>query len=387
MGEPLTILIAARDEETRIGTTVARAATALSRRRGDRRRRRRLPRRTAARGGGGGAHVVRLPRRGKGQALTLAEREAPQGELLLCDADSAATCGRCSKRRRRDDRCVRPQAGRRLRDRKRTAAALIEALSRLPGREEPLSGSAASRSRARRLLPVAAGLGVETWLTIDAVGAKLSIREPAARAGAPRDRATCAASSTGAASCATCCSQSARGRQHRGLRLPLVGWVRRPRAAAGSCPLTRSASPTTSGAGRSAASASTFAPGTTTGVLKLVGIPVFALLRTRSLSGALLVGLAANPLNQLDTRPGRALKGSRSARSSCAGPPWSGLAAAVLLAPYDLREMAMLGDSGSNTLGAVLGFRSVEFSRRGGAGARSRRSRASPRRRATSLGA
>ena len=33
---------------------------------------------------------------------------------------------------------------------------------------------------------------------------------------------------------------------------------------------------------------------------------------------------------------------------------------AVLLAPYDLREMLMLGDSGSNTLGAVLGFRSVD---------------------------
>jgi UDP-N-acetylmuramyl pentapeptide phosphotransferase/UDP-N-acetylglucosamine-1-phosphate transferase len=33
---------------------------------------------------------------------------------------------------------------------------------------------------------------------------------------------------------------------------------------------------------------------------------------------------------------------------------------AVLLAPYDLREMAMLGDAGSNALGAVLGFSSVE---------------------------
>ena len=32
---------------------------------------------------------------------------------------------------------------------------------------------------------------------------------------------------------------------------------------------------------------------------------------------------------------------------------------AVLIAPYDLREMTMLGDSGSNTLGAVLGFESV----------------------------
>jgi UDP-GlcNAc:undecaprenyl-phosphate GlcNAc-1-phosphate transferase len=41
------------------------------------------------------------------------------------------------------------------------------------------------------------------------------------------------------------------------------------------------------------------------------------------------------------------------------------LATAVLLASYDLREMAMLGDAGANALGAVLGFGSVErFSRR-----------------------
>ena len=35
------------------------------------------------------------------------------------------------------------------------------------------------------------------------------------------------------------------------------------------------------------------------------------------------------------------------------------LALAVLLAPYDLREMTMLGDAGSNCLGALLGLRSV----------------------------
>jgi hypothetical protein len=34
--------------------------------------------------------------------------------------------------------------------------------------------------------------------------------------------------------------------------------------------------------------------------------------------------------------------------------------AAVFLAPYDLREMAMLGDSGSNALGALLGLTSVD---------------------------
>ncbi len=32
---------------------------------------------------------------------------------------------------------------------------------------------------------------------------------------------------------------------------------------------------------------------------------------------------------------------------------------AVLLAPYDHREMTMLGDAGSNALGAMLGLESV----------------------------
>src|SRR5947209_12850238 len=42
---------------------------------------------TADRAEAAGATVLRLPRLGKGQALSAAERAAPPGRLLLCDAD------------------------------------------------------------------------------------------------------------------------------------------------------------------------------------------------------------------------------------------------------------------------------------------------------------
>ena len=86
MVEPLTILIAARDEEARIGQTVAAlrgafpGAEVLVADDGSRDG-------TADAAEAAGARVVRLPRLGKGQALTLAEREARPGTLLLCDAD------------------------------------------------------------------------------------------------------------------------------------------------------------------------------------------------------------------------------------------------------------------------------------------------------------
>ena len=82
----MTILVAARDEEEGIAQTV----TAL---------RRGFPDaevivaddgsrdRTADVAEHAGAIVLRLPRRGKGQALSAAERAAPPGRLLLCDAD------------------------------------------------------------------------------------------------------------------------------------------------------------------------------------------------------------------------------------------------------------------------------------------------------------
>jgi len=91
-------------------------------------------------------------------------------------------------------------------------------------------------------------------------------------------------------------------------------------------------------------------------MLKAVGIPLVGLLRTRSVSGALLFALSANLFNQLDTKPGRCLK----AYLLAAGPLGAPVGLAVLLLPYDLAERTMLGDAGSNTLGAVVGLKSVD---------------------------
>ena len=152
------------------------------------------------------------------------------------------------------------------------------------------------------------------------------------------------------------------GVNFRGLRLPLVGWKvgvverscrrRRRRARARRRSLERAGArlPRTSRArpddGRPQAGRH----------------PAVGLLATRKLSGALLVGLAANALNQLDTRPGRALKAYLAAALPLDAP----VGVAVLLLPYDLREMAMLGDAGSNALGALLGLNSVKrFTGRG----------------------
>jgi hypothetical protein len=142
---------------------------------------------------------------------------------------------------------------------------------------------------------------------------------------------------------------------HRGLRLPLAGWIvgaLEPRVAG----VAAIGLADDLFAGQERGFAAHLRSGRTTGVLKLVGIPLFGLLATRKVSGALLVGLAANALNQLDTKPGRALK----AYALVAIPLGAPLAPVVILAPYDLREMAMLGDSGSNALGALLGLSSVD---------------------------
>ena len=83
---PLTILVAARDEEAWIAETVAALrgafpdAEVIVADDGSRDA-------TADRAEAAGATVLRLGRRGKGQALSAAERAAPLGRLLLVDAE------------------------------------------------------------------------------------------------------------------------------------------------------------------------------------------------------------------------------------------------------------------------------------------------------------
>jgi hypothetical protein len=352
---PLRILIAARDEEGRIGATVSTLRDALPDAEvivaddGSRDR-------TAGEAEDAGARVVRLPRRGKGQALALAEREAGEGPLLLCDADLAGDLRPLLEsdadlaiaafaERRGGGFGIAKESARRL-------------LALTTGRRfrEPLSGQRRLSPAARRaVFPTAAGFGVEAAMTRDAADAGLVIEEielPLRHRATGRDLR----------------GFLHRGRQlrdvllafgpqaanHRGLRLPLVGWVvgaLDPRVA----PVAAIGLADDLFSGPERGFVGHLGAGRTTGVLKAVGIPLFGFLATRSVRGALLVGLAANAMNQLDTRPGRALK----AYTLAALPLQAPIAPVVLIAPYDLREMAMLGDSGANALGALLGLSSV----------------------------
>jgi hypothetical protein len=361
--EPLTILIAAREEESVIGRTV----TAL---------RRTFPDAevivaddgsrdgTADAAEEAGALVLRLPRRGKGQALSAAERAAPPGRLLLCDADLSGelaplldegadlTVGAFAER-----------VGGGFGIAKRVARSLIELLAGID-QQEPLSGQRAVSPAARTAcFPVAAGFGCEVRMTIDAARAGLRVREielPLRHRATGRDLGGFAHRARQLVDALYACGPL--GVNFRGLRLPLIGWkvglINGPAVTAVAA--LGLADDLWSGPERGFRAH--VRSGRTTGVLKLVGIPAVGLLATRRVSGALLVGLAANALNQLDTRPGRALKAYLAAALPLEAP----VGIAVLLLPYDLREMAMLGDAGSNALGALLGLNSVKrFTGRG----------------------
>jgi glycosyltransferase involved in cell wall biosynthesis len=360
VSDRLTILVAARDEAKRIGATVEalRAgfpdADVVVADDGSRDA-------TAAVAEAAGARVITLGRRGKGQALTLAERQLAPGPLLLCDADLVGDVSALAATEA--DLAIAvftAREGGGLGLAKRAARALIAARSGFTPRE-PLSGQRYVSQRAREVVfPVAMGFGVETRMTIDAVRAGLVIEEIELDL---EHRATGR----------TVRGFSHRGRQlvelalacgpqainYRGLRLPLVGSAV-GLAVPSVLPVAAIGLADDLWSGPERGFRAHLRSGATTGTLKLVGIPLFAFLRTRSLSGALLVGLSANTLNQLDTRPGRALKAFAAGSLLVGGVPKRAAVVAVLLAPYDLREMAMLGDAGSNALGAVLGFSSVE---------------------------
>jgi UDP-N-acetylmuramyl pentapeptide phosphotransferase/UDP-N-acetylglucosamine-1-phosphate transferase len=112
----------------------------------------------------------------------------------------------------------------------------------------------------------------------------------------------------------------------------------------------------------------------TTGTLKLVGGGVLALLVVapvvgespgRLLADAALVALAANLANLLDRAPGRTIKlgvgafvvlALASRRTAALSGTAVIVGAALGLLLDDLHERLMLGDAGSNVLGAVLGL-------------------------------
>jgi Glycosyl transferase family 2 len=361
--EPLTILVAARDEESVIAATVSALRSSF-------------PSAevivaddgsvdaTADLAAEAGAFVLRLPRRGKGQALSAAERAARPGRLLLCDADlSGELAPLLAGRADLTIAVFSERVGGGFGIAKRTARSLIALRAGVETRE-PLSGQRALSPSARRVVfPVAAGFGCEVRMTIDAARAGLSVHElelGLRHRSTSRNLSGFVHRARQLRDVLYACGPV--GVNFRGLRLPLVGWKFGIRQGGAVAAITLLGLADDLWSGPERGFRAHLRAGTTTGVLKLVGIPLVGLLATRRISGALLVGLAANVINQLDTRPGRALKAYLGAAVPLRAPA----GVAVLLLPYDLREMAMLGDAGSNALGGLLGLNSVQrFTGRG----------------------
>lgn len=117
----------------------------------------------------------------------------------------------------------------------------------------------------------------------------------------------------------------------------------------------------------------------TAGLLKIITAVLAVFIVTGSLDislaqrllAMLVILLSANGLNLLDRRPGRTVKGFFAGAVIIIFLAYPDPAAArlllplmgsaLVLAPLDLRAEAMLGDCGSNLLGAALGMASVFF--------------------------
>ena len=352
----MAILVAARDEAERIGATVAAlreqfpGVEVIVADDGSRDG-------TAEVAEAAGAVVLRLPRRGKGQALSAGERAAPPGPVLLCDADLEGDLRPLAQAA--DDGIAVARFAERVGGGFGIAKASARALILLRTgfeTQEPLSGQRFLSVRARgAVFPLAPGFGAETRMTIDAVEAGLPVVEvELALSHRATGRDSAGFVHRGRQLLDAVLASGPLGLNHRGLRLPLVGWlagVRHPSVAA----IAAIGAADDAWSGPERGFRAHLGAGRTTGMLKLLGIPLAGLALTRSLSGALLVGLSANALNQLDTRPGRALKAYLLTSTALRAPR----SVAVLLLPYDLREMAMLGDAGSNALGGLLGLKSV----------------------------
>jgi hypothetical protein len=310
-----------------------------------------------------GAVVIRLARTGKGEALSAGERAAAPGSILLCDADlrgdpaplansDADVAVAVFTRRVGGGFGITKTVGRLL--------ILLRTGYRV---REPLSGQRHLSERARaHCFPAAPGFGCEVRMTIDALAAGLRVEEiELDLEHRPTGRDLPGFLHRGRQLVDAVLAAGPLALNHRGLRLPLVGWTvaawglaarSRFRRTVGIVCLLGMLDDTFSGPERGWRAH--LEAGRTTGVLKLVGIPLAGAIATRSVSGGLLVGLSANALNLFDTKPGRALKAFLAAAPASDFAP-----VAILLLPYDLRERTMLGDAGSNALGAVVGLNSV----------------------------
>jgi hypothetical protein len=319
-----------------------------------------------------GAVVLRLGRRGKGEALSAGERAAGPGPLLLVDADLR---GDIRPLAGRDGDLVVAAFARKQGGGFGLAKSLGRALIRLrTGRtvREPLSGQRFVSARARTaLFPLAPGFGCEIRMTIDAFRAGLQVEEmelDLEHRATGRDPAGFL--HRGSQLVDAVIATGPLALNHRGLRLPLVGWLvalpglfepRRQGLLVAGVMAIGFADDLWSGPERGFRAH--LRSGRTTGVLKLLAIPAIALLSTGSLAQALTVSLAANAMNQLDTAPGRALKVFAGVALLSRGRTAGRYAVSVLLLPYDLRERAMLGDGGANALGAVVGLGLVRMLR------------------------
>jgi hypothetical protein len=355
--EGLTIVVPARNEAERIGETLA----AL---------RRDFPDAelmvvdgrsedgTAERAEEAGAVVIRIERLGKGEALSAGERAASPGPLLLADADLRGSLGPLA--RSEADLVVAAftrRVGGGFGIAKRVARELVRLRTGVAPRE-PLSGQRLVGARARAAcFPLAPGFGAEVRMTIDALQAGLTVEEVELDLDhRPTGRDAAGFFHRGRQLFDALLAAGPLGVNHRGLRLPLVGWVTAAARDPGITAVMLLGAVDDAFAGEERGFRQHLGARRTTGVLKAVGIPLVGLWRTRSVSGAVLFAFSANFLNQLDTRPGRCLKAYLLAAVPLRAP--AGMA--VLLLPYDLAERAMLGDAGSNALGAMLGLKSVD---------------------------